>query len=113
MVTPVERRRQVAHVGIALVNWQQEEPTDFDGRRQPSRSGTSRISREAYVRFCERLGVKLSGPTRRSGNGACATAPDLDSTPRVPEPKRARPEGAVVTVLYQQCWLDRTCYRAT
>ena len=27
--------------------------------------GTSRISREAYVRFCERLGVKFPGPTRR------------------------------------------------
>jgi hypothetical protein len=65
----VERRQQVTHVGITLVNWQQEEPTDFDGRRQPSGSGTSRISRETYVRFCERLGVKLPGPTRRSGNG--------------------------------------------
>jgi hypothetical protein len=28
--------------------------------------GTSRISREAYVRICERLGVKLPGATRRS-----------------------------------------------
>jgi hypothetical protein len=28
--------------------------------------GTSRISREAYVRFCERLGVKFPGPTRQS-----------------------------------------------
>jgi hypothetical protein len=36
----------------------------FNGRRQPSRDGTSRISREAYVRFCERLGVKFPGPTR-------------------------------------------------
>lgn len=26
--------------------------------------GTSRISREAYVRFCERLGVRFPGPTR-------------------------------------------------
>jgi hypothetical protein len=38
----------------------------FNGRRQPSCDGTSRISREAYVRFCERLGVKFPGPTRRS-----------------------------------------------
>src|SRR5215510_12246451 len=37
----------------------------FNGRRQPSRGGTSRISREAYVRFCERLGVKFPGPTRQ------------------------------------------------
>ncbi len=36
----------------------------INGRRQPSCDGTSRISREAYVRFCERLGVKFPGPTR-------------------------------------------------
>ena len=35
------------------------------GRRQSSLGGTSRISREAYVRSCERLGVKFPGPTRR------------------------------------------------
>jgi hypothetical protein len=40
-------------------------PLGFGGRRQPSMGGTSRISREAYVRFCERLGVKFPGPTRR------------------------------------------------
>jgi len=37
----------------------------INGRRQPSRGGTSRISREAYVRFCEGLEVKFPGPTRR------------------------------------------------
>src|ERR1700730_7627531 len=40
-------------------------PVGCGGRRQPSVGGTSRISREAYVRFCERLGVKFPGPTRR------------------------------------------------
>src|SRR5882757_6203080 len=40
-----------------------------EGRRQPSMGGTSRISREAYVRFCERLGVKFPGPTRRWETG--------------------------------------------
>jgi len=36
--------------------------------------GTSRISREVYVRFCERLGVKFAGPTRpKVGQGrVCA-----------------------------------------
>ena len=29
------------------------------------KGGTSRIRREAYVRFCEGLGVKIPGPTRR------------------------------------------------
>jgi len=57
---PVERRGLVTRVEIGLVNWQQEEPADFDRK-----GGTSRISREAYVRFCEGLGVKLPGPTRR------------------------------------------------
>jgi hypothetical protein len=37
----------------------------FDGRRQPSVCGTSRINREVYVRSCERLGVRLPGPTRQ------------------------------------------------
>jgi len=38
----------------------------FNGRRQPSRGGTSRINREVYVRFCERLGVKIPGPDRQN-----------------------------------------------
>ena len=38
----------------------------FNGRRQPSNDGTSRMTRECQVRFCERLGVKFPGPTRRS-----------------------------------------------
>ena len=38
----------------------------FNGRRQPSRGGTSRMMREYQVRICERLGVKLPGPTRQS-----------------------------------------------
>ena len=36
----------------------------FSGRRQPSCDGTSRMTRECHVRICERLGVKLPGPTR-------------------------------------------------
>jgi hypothetical protein len=38
----------------------------FNGRRQPSRGGTSRMTRERQVRFCERLGVKFPGPTRQT-----------------------------------------------
>jgi hypothetical protein len=37
----------------------------FNGRRQPSCGGTSRMTRECQVRFCERLGVKFPGPTRQ------------------------------------------------
>src|SRR5499427_2436195 len=46
-------------------NWQQEEPSFLDGRRRPSLGGTSRMMREYHVRICERLGVKLPGPTRQ------------------------------------------------
>src|SRR6516164_10731572 len=36
----------------------------FNGRRQPSCGGTSRMIREYQVRICERLGVKFPGSTR-------------------------------------------------
>jgi hypothetical protein len=55
------------------VNWQQEEPAGFGGRRQPSLGGTSRVNREVYARFCERLGVRFPGPTRRVGRATCVT----------------------------------------
>src|SRR5262250_926362 len=51
---------------INLVNWQQEEPTDCGGERQLSMDGTSRVSREAQARICERLGVRFPGATRPS-----------------------------------------------
>src|SRR6266436_2735136 len=41
----------------------------LDGRRQPSFGGTSRMTRECQVRICERLGVKLPGPTRQARFG--------------------------------------------
>ena len=58
---PVERREQVTRIGIVRVNGQPEELDGPDGRRQPSIGGTSQISREAYVRFCERLKVNSPG----------------------------------------------------
>ena len=39
----------------------------FNGRRQPSRGGTSRMMREYQVRFCERLGVKSPGLLGKTG----------------------------------------------
>jgi hypothetical protein len=38
----------------------------FNGRRQPSCDGTSRMTRECQVRICERLAVKFPGPTRQN-----------------------------------------------
>jgi hypothetical protein len=61
----VEGREQVTRIGIVRVNGQPEELDGSDGRRQPSGGGTSRVSREAQARICERLGVQLPGPTRR------------------------------------------------
>jgi hypothetical protein len=66
---PVERRGQVTGIEVVRVNGKPEELDDLDGRRQPLVGGTSRISREAYVRFCERLGVQFPGPTRRWETG--------------------------------------------
>jgi hypothetical protein len=37
----------------------------LNGRRQPSLGRTSRVNREVYARFCERLAVRFRGPTRR------------------------------------------------
>ena len=62
-----EGREQVTRIGIVRVNGQPEELDGPDGRRQPSKGGTSRVSREAQARICERLGVKFPGPTRPRG----------------------------------------------
>src|ERR1700730_5930996 len=36
----------------------------FNGRRQPSGGGTSRMTRECQVQICEKLGVQFPGSTR-------------------------------------------------
>src|SRR5262245_45252862 len=63
---PMERRGRVIRVIPTLVNRQREEPTGCDGERQLSMDGTSRVSREAQARICERLGVRFPGATRPS-----------------------------------------------
>jgi len=54
----------------------------INGRRQPSRGDTSRMTRECQVRFCERLGVQFPGPTRQNPNpphsGLCQVSPAAD-----------------------------------
>jgi hypothetical protein len=47
------------------VNGQPEEPAGVGGRRQPSLSGTSRVTGDGQARFCEGLEVKLLGSTRQ------------------------------------------------
>src|SRR5262245_42367507 len=53
----VERRGWVIAVDLGQ-SVRREEPF-VNGRRQPSGGGTSRISREAYVRFCERCALQV------------------------------------------------------
>src|SRR5437764_5776939 len=60
-----ERRGQAIRVMVNLANWQQEELTGCGGGRQLSMDGTSRVTGDSHARFCERLGVKFPGPTRR------------------------------------------------
>src|SRR5215217_9500424 len=63
-VMPVERREQAIAIWIGSTG-NGRNPM-FNGRRQPSRGGTSRMTRECQVRFCEGLGVKFPGPTRHN-----------------------------------------------
>jgi hypothetical protein len=60
---PVERREQATAIWIGSTG-NGRNPT-FNGRRQPSCGGTSRMTRECHVRICEGLGVKFPGPTRQ------------------------------------------------
>src|SRR6202043_1731645 len=56
---PVERRERV--IAIWLGSTGNGRNPMFNGRRQPSRGGTSRMMREYQVRYCERLGGKFPG----------------------------------------------------
>ena len=70
----MEGREQVTRLQIIRVNGQPEELAGLEGRRQPSMGGTSRMSREAHVRICERLGVQFPGATRpKVGQGRVCT----------------------------------------
>ena len=54
----MERRERV--IAIWLGSTGNGRNPMFNGRRQPSRGGTSRMTRECQVRICERLGVIVS-----------------------------------------------------
>src|ERR1039457_1053973 len=65
---PVERRGQAIDIGSGQPGSGQTDSgrnSMFNGRRQPSHGGTSRMMREYQVRICERLGVQFLGPTRQ------------------------------------------------
>ena len=59
---PVERREQA--IAIWFGSTGNGRNPIFNGRRQPSCGGTSRMMREYHVRILWGLGVKVPGPTR-------------------------------------------------
>ena len=63
-VMPVERWERAIAIWLGSTGYGRNPM--FNGRRQPSRGGTSRMTRECQVRICEGLGVKFPGPTRQS-----------------------------------------------
>ena len=63
----------------------------FNGRRQPSCGGTSRMTREYQVRFCERLGVQFPGPTRRVHQRYGNDSPENGPLLTVPEREPVQP----------------------
>jgi len=89
---PVERREQAIDIESGQP---MSGPTRggrnpmFNGRRQPSCGGTSRMMREYQVRICERLGVKFPGPTRHSL--PMRLVPRLARCPQYPESRHEAP----------------------
>jgi hypothetical protein len=62
----VERSGQAIYVETLKGQLETGGIRGFDGGRQLSTDGTSRMNREVQVRICEGLGVKFPGPTRRA-----------------------------------------------
>ena len=61
-----------------MANWVAGRSLGFGRRRQSSSGGTSRVSREAHARFCERCALKAHGIQLPE----MATAAKLSSQPR-------------------------------
>src|SRR6202171_6313377 len=86
------RRGQAIRVMVNLANWQQEEPTGCGGGRQLSMDGTSRVTGDSHARFCERLGVKFPGATRRCRVTGIPTATAGQGLPNLSAPLVNCPE---------------------
>src|SRR5271169_3818019 len=85
---PVEQREQVTHItGSQRATGG---TPGFDGRRQPSLGGTSRMNREIHVRICEGLGVRFPGPTRRAEQSASLPRPKLETVDSQGTPTASR-----------------------
>src|SRR5579871_3926391 len=82
----VERSRQAISVEALKGQLATGGARGFDGGRQLSTDGTSRMNREVQVRICEGLGVKFPGPTRhfacrrrQAWGGVCSLSPVIAS----------------------------------
>jgi hypothetical protein len=95
-VMPVEQRERV--IAIWLGSTGNGRNPMFNGRRQPSRGGTSRMMREYQVRFCERLGVKFPGPTRQRRRASARPAP----RPRCPQHSSKRTAAPCVALCLKE-----------
>src|ERR1700730_7045755 len=82
---PVERRGWV--IAFEIGSTGNGRNPIFNGRRQPSCGGTSRMTRECQVRICERLGVKFPGPTRPKCE--CRLAALMTAIERAADSRRA------------------------
>src|SRR6266852_3604603 len=117
---PVERRERV--IAFEIGSTGNGRSPIFNGRRQPSCGGTSRMMREYQVRICERLGVKLPGPTRQYAHFAIFSACPvchLSRPKKRPQNFRARKESSVMSALapisakLQMQRSDETCQQQT
>ena len=90
---PVERRGWV--IAFEIGSTGNGRNPIFNGRRQPSCGGTSRMTRECQVRFFEGLGVKLPGPTRQKQRFGVDRRPSgLPSIADIPPRCRKPPQWA-------------------
>src|SRR2546421_10973245 len=114
---PVERREQAIAVEIGSTGVIPGGTRMFNGRRQPSRGGTSRMTRECQVRICERLGVKFPGPTRQSrrfrdGRGWSALPPILTVTADILDGQlgaRSTHLGVIKVAMIPECGASGQC----
>src|SRR6516162_6876888 len=101
---PAERRGQA--IAFEIGSTGDGRNPMFNGRRQPSCGGTSRMMREYQVRICERLGVKFPEPTRPSLPLTARTIHSRNWKNNGPQFHSARPKNARRPKLLRPCFIQ-------